>query len=184
MKKQISWDKVKPETQSVWGGETDVFPHRATQIPTVNSVAYGYDDMDEWVQVSKGQKKGHIYSRNSNPTVDVLEEKIRILEGAPAATSFSSGMAAVSNTLFAHLKSGDRVVASKDSYGGTSKIFIEFLPQYGIEVKLCDTTDHHQIEKEVAKGCHLLYLETPTNPTLKIQDILYEVLLLQKHRQK
>ena len=104
--------------------------------------------------------------------MDVLEEKIRILEGAQAATSFSSGMAAISNTLFAHLKSGDRVVASKDTYGGTSKIFIEFLPKYGIKVKLCDTTNHHQIEKEVAKGCQLLYLETPTNPTLKIQDIL------------
>ena len=171
MKKQISWDKVKAGTQSVWGGETDVFPHRATQAPTVNSVAYGYDDLDEWVQVAKGEKEGYIYGRNTNPTLDVLEEKIRILEGAQAATSFSSGMAAVSNTLFAHLKSGDRVVASKDTYGGTSKIFLEFLPQYGIEVKLCDTTDHHQIEKEVAKGCQLLYLETPTNPTLKIQDI-------------
>ena len=171
MKKQISWDKVKAGTQSVWGGETDVFPHRATQVPTVNSVAYGYDDLDEWVQVAKGEKEGYIYGRNTNPTLDVLEEKIRILEGAQAATSFSSGMAAISNTLFAHLKSGDRVVASKDTYGGTSKIFLEFLPQYGIEVKLCDTTDHHQIEKEVAKGCQLLYLETPTNPTLKIQDI-------------
>ena len=171
MKKKISWNNIKPETQSVWGGEIETFPHGATQTPTVNSVAYGYDNLDEWMQVAKGEKDGHIYGRNTNPTVDVLEEKIRILEGAEAATSFSSGMAAISNTLFANLNAGDRVVAGKDTYGGTSKLFLEFLPQFDIEVVLCDTTDHDQIEKEVNKGCQLLYLETPTNPTLKIQDI-------------
>ena len=171
MKKKISWNNIKPETQSVWGGEIETFPHGATQTPTVNSVAYGYDNLDEWMQVAKGEKDGHIYGRNTNPTVDVLEEKIRILEGAEAATSFSSGMAAISNTLFANLNPGDRVVTGKDTYGGTSKLFLEFLPQYDIEVVLCDTTDHNQIEEEVNKGCQLLYLETPTNPTLKIQDI-------------
>ena len=171
MKKKISWNKIKPETQSVWGGEIKTFPHGATQTPTVNSVAYGYDNLDEWMQVAKGEKDGHIYGRNTNPTVNVLEEKIRILEGAEAATSFSSGMAAISNTLFANLNSGDRVVTGKDTYGGTSKLFLEFLPKYDIEVVLCDTTDHDQMEEEVNKGCQLLYLETPTNPTLKIQDI-------------
>ena len=171
MKKKITWNNIKPETQSVWGGEIKTFPHGATQTPTVNSVAYGYDNLDEWMQVAKGEKDGHIYGRNTNPTVNVLEEKIRILEGAEAATSFSSGMAAISNTLFANLNSGDRVVTGKDTYGGTSKLFLEFLPKYDIEVVLCDTTDHDQIEKEVNKGCQLLYLETPTNPTLKIQDI-------------
>ena len=171
MKKKISWKKIKAETQSVWAGETESFPHGATQSPTINSVAYSYDDLDEWVQVSKGEKSGHIYGRNSNPTLDVLEEKIRILEGAEAATSFSSGMAAISNTLFSNLKPGDKVVTGKDTYGGTSKIFLEFLPQYDIQVRLCDTTDYDLIEKEVLNGCQLLYLETPTNPTLKIQDI-------------
>ena len=171
MKKKISWKKIKAETQSVWAGETESFPHGATQSPTINSVAYSYDNLDEWVQVSKGEKSGHIYGRNSNPTLDVLEEKIRILEGAEAATSFSSGMAAISNTLFANLKPGDKVVTGKDTYGGTSKIFLEFLPQYDIQVRLCETTDYDLIEKEVLNGCQLLYLETPTNPTLKIQDI-------------
>ena len=84
--KKISWNNIKPETQSVWGGEIEAFPHGATQTPTVNSVAYGYDNLDEWMQVAKGEKDGHIYGRNTNPTVNVLEEKIRILEGAEAAT--------------------------------------------------------------------------------------------------
>jgi cystathionine gamma-synthase len=80
-------------------------------------------------------------------------------------------MAAISNTLFALLRPGDRVVSITDSYGGTSKLFLEFLPRVGIEVALCDTSDEEAIVTEVAKGCHLLYLETPTNPTLKIVDI-------------
>jgi cystathionine gamma-synthase len=103
--------------------------------------------------------------------VHAFEEKVRILEGAEAATSFSSGMAAVSNTLFALLAPGDRVVSVKDTYGGTNVVFQDFLPRIGIHTELCDTTDHEQIEAAVAQGCDVLYLETPTNPTLKVTDI-------------
>lgn len=127
--------------------------------------------MDEWHKVSLGKSEGYIYSRNTNPTVHVLEEKIRILEGAEAATSFATGMGAISNTLFTFLTPGKRVVSIKDTYGGTSKIFLDFLPVYNVGVKLCDATDHEQLETEIAKGCDLVYLETPTNPTLKIIDI-------------
>jgi len=80
-------------------------------------------------------------------------------------------MAAISNTLFTFLTAGKKVVSLKDTYGGTSKIFLDFLPHYNVEVMLCDTTDHDQLEKEIAKGCDLVYLETPTNPTLKVVDI-------------
>jgi cystathionine gamma-synthase len=81
-------------------------------------------------------------------------------------------MAAISNTLFTLLSPGDRVVSIRDSYGGTSKLFLEFLPRFTIDAILCDTTDHEQIEAEVRKGCRVLYLESPTNPTLKIVDIV------------
>jgi cystathionine gamma-synthase len=162
----------KKSTIAVWGGETDHEPYeRATQVPVVHSVSFGYHDLDTWQGVALGREPGHIYSRNSNPTVRAFEEKIRDLEGAEAATSFSSGMAAISGTLFALLRPGDRVVSIKDSYGGTNKLFTEFLPAFGIEVRLCATTDFAQLEAEVARGCKLLYLETPTNPTVKIVDI-------------
>ncbi|MGC9324329.1 MAG: cystathionine gamma-synthase family protein [Desulfomonilia bacterium] len=161
----------KAGTRAVWGGEDTSFWHRSTQVPVVHSVSFGYDDIDQWLKVGTGAEKGHIYSRNTNPTVEAFEEKVRILEGAAAATSFASGMAAISNTLFALLKPGDRVVSIKDTYGGTNKLFIEFLPRYEIRVSLCETTDHDQIESEVARGCRILYLETPTNPTLKVVDI-------------
>ncbi|SFE76190.1 cystathionine gamma-synthase [Bacillus sp. OV194] len=162
---------VKAGTKSVWAGEKEYLVHGATQVPVVLSVAYGYDDMDEWYDVAIGKKKGHIYGRNTNPTVQAFEDKVKILEGAEAATSFSTGMAAISNTLSTFLVPGDRIVSIKDTYGGTNKIFTEFLPRQQIEVALCETGNHEQIEKEVAKGCSILYLETPTNPTVKITDI-------------
>ena len=164
-------DNPKPGTLSVWAGEDGPHWQRSTQVPVVHSVSFGYDDLDEWLEVGQGQASGHIYGRNTNPTVQAFEEKVRIMEGAEAATSFASGMAAVSNTLFTLLSPGDRVVSIKDSYGGTNKLFIEFLPRFQIEATLCDTTDHEAIEKTIAQGCQLLYLESPTNPTLKVVDI-------------
>jgi cystathionine gamma-synthase len=158
-------------TKAVWAGEKEQLVHRATQVPVIVSVAYGYDDMEEWHDVAIGNKAGHIYGRNSNPTVTAFENKARILEDAEAGTSFSSGMAAVSNTLYTFLRPGDRVVSIKDTYGGTNKLFTEFLPAMNIEVALCNTGDHEELEKEVARGCKILYLETPTNPTVKITDI-------------
>lgn len=158
-------------TAAVWAGEEQLFSENAICLPVFNSVTFGYDDMDEWFDVALGRKKGHIYSRNTNPTVRPLEEKIRIMDGGEEATSFSTGMAAISNTLFTLLAPGERVVAVKDTYGGSNKIFIEFLPRMKVDVCLCDTTDFEAIEREVAKGCKVLYLESPTNPTLKIVDI-------------
>jgi cystathionine gamma-synthase len=162
---------LAPETLAVRAGEEAAQAHGATQVPIVYSAAYGYPDVDTWLDAALGRTEGHIYSRNTNPTVAAFEEKVRVLEGAEAATSFSTGMAAVSNTLFALLSPGDRVVSVKDTYGGTNQMFIDFLPRWGVEVELCDTTDSAQIEAAVARGCRLLYLETPTNPTLKVMDI-------------
>lgn len=163
--------QVDVGTEAVWAGEKEYLVHGATQVPVVLSVAYNYDDMDEWYDVAIGKKKGHIYGRNTNPTVQAFEDKVKQLEGAEAATSFSTGMAAISNTLSTFLLPGDRIVSIKDTYGGTNKIFTEFLPRQQVEVMLCETGDHEQIEKEVKKGCKILYLESPTNPTVKITDL-------------
>ena len=158
-------------TLAVWAGEEEYLMQGATQVPVVHSVSFGYKNVDEWLQVALGQKPGHIYGRNTNPTVHVFEEKIRQLEGAEAATSASTGMGIISSTLFALLSPGDRVVSVKDTYGGTSKIFTEFLPRFEVEVTLCDTTRSDAIETEVSRGCQVVYLESPTNPTVKVVDL-------------
>ncbi|KQO17924.1 cystathionine gamma-synthase family protein [Paenibacillus sp. Leaf72] len=158
-------------TKAVWGGEKDFRVFGSTQVPVVLSVAYDYSDVDEWQEVALGNKPGYTYNRMSNPTVRAMEEKVRLLEEAEEAIAFSSGMAAISSALYTFLRPGDRVVSVKDTYGGTNKIFTEFLPQIHVETVLCNTGDHEEIEREIAKGCSVLYLESPTNPTLKITDI-------------
>jgi cystathionine gamma-synthase len=162
---------LAPATIAVRAGEGAALAHGATQVPIVYSAAFGYGDIDGWVDVALGRTEGHIYSRNTNPTVAAFEEKVRLLEGAEAATSFSTGMAAVSDTLFGLLAPGDRVVSVKDTYGGTNQLFIDFLPRWGVEVELCDTGDVDEIEAAIVAGCRLVYLESPTNPTLKVMDI-------------
>jgi cystathionine gamma-synthase len=163
--------RYDPATLAVWAGEDRYLVDGATQVPVVYSVSFGYENVDEWQAVAVGEAPGHIYGRNTNPTVAVFEEKLRLLERAEAATSAATGMAAISGTLHALLRPGARVVSVKDTYGGTSVIFTEFLPAFGIAVDLIDTTDFDAIEAAVERGCDLLYLETPTNPTLKILDL-------------
>jgi cystathionine gamma-synthase len=128
-----------PSTKAVWAGEIGYLVEGATQVPIVQSIPFGYDDLDEWMGVALGEREGHIYSRNTNPTTRAFEEKLRALEEAEDSTSFATGMAAISNTLFAFLTPGDRVVSVKDTYGGTNKIFLEFLPRAGV---VNDSTDY------------------------------------------
>lgn len=162
---------ARPATRAVWAGEERSLMQGATQVPVVHSVSFGYDDLDVWRDVALGKTEGHIYGRNTNPTTAVFEEKIRSLEGAEAATSFATGMAAISSTLYALLRPGKRVVTIKDTYGGTNRIFLDYLPAFGIDVTMCDTHDEAAILAEIERGCDLLYLETPTNPTCKVLDI-------------
>ena len=83
--------------------------------------------------------------------------------------------------IYARNSSPTRVVSIRDSYGGTNVLFEEFLPRFSITTKLCDTTDFHAIEREIAAGCTLLYLETPTNPTLKVVDIARLAAVARRH---
>jgi cystathionine gamma-synthase len=163
--------RLSLDTQAVWAAESGPFPYGAAVVPIVQAATFAYEDLDSWQAVALRKQAGHIYSRNSNPTLDVLEKKIALLDGTESATSFSTGMAAISSTFFALLSPGDRLVSIRDSYGGTNVLFEEFLPRFSIETRLCDTADSDAIEAEIARGCQLLYLETPTNPTLKVVDI-------------
>lgn len=167
----MSLETCKPGTIAAWGGEETPLAFGAAQVPIVQSAPFAYPDIDSWLDVALLRADGHIYSRNTNPTVEVFEEKIRLLELGEAATSFASGMAAISNTLFTFARPGDRIVSISDSYGGTSKLFLEFLPQMGAEVELVETGDGDALDAAIARGCKIVYLETPTNPTLKIIDL-------------
>jgi cystathionine gamma-synthase len=139
--------------------------------PLVENVAFAYEDLDTWRDVALKQRPGHIYSRNSNPTTHRFEAVMAELEGAGAATSFVTGMAAISTTLLALLESGKRAVTVKDAYGGSYLLFAQILPRYGVQCEIVDTDDTEVIEAAIRKGCDVLYLESPTNPTLKVLDL-------------
>ncbi|MEJ2207476.1 MAG: aminotransferase class I/II-fold pyridoxal phosphate-dependent enzyme [Anaerolineae bacterium] len=143
----------------------------AIETPIVLNTAFGYGDLDTWLEVALDRQPGHIYSRNSNPTCQRFEEAMALFEGAEEATSFSTGMAAINNTLMALLRPGERVVSIKDSYGATYLHFTELLPRYGIDCDVVETEDMDGLEAAIGQGCDLVYVESPTNPTLKVIDL-------------
>ena len=163
---------LHPDTLAVRAGEDPFRPHDALAVPVEFAIAHGYPDVPSWEQVARGDAPGPLYSRNTaQPATLALEARLAALEGAEAAVAFSSGMAAISSTLLALLRPGARVVAGKDTYGGSHYLFQHTLPHWGVQVTLCDTTDAGAFTAAMAQGCDLLYLESPTNPMLKVQDI-------------
>lgn len=133
--------------------------------------------MKRWAQ---GKSRAYIYTRYGNPTLTVAEEKIAALEGAEAAVVTASGMAAISSALLGTLKAGDEVIATRQLYGGTYRLMRDFLPDMGIRV--------HHVEADLAEvdglansRTRVIYVETPTNPTLRLVDLKKVVGFARKH---
>src|ERR1700692_3499792 len=123
----------------------------------------------------------HFYTRYGNPTNTVAEQTVAALEGVDAALTFASGMGAITTTLMALLKSGDHIVAQRDIYGGVSKFLSQWLPKLGIETTFVDTTQYEQHEQAIRRNTKLLYLESPTNPTLRIVDFKKVAAIAKRH---
>ena len=172
--------KEGPSTRCVhYGRAVDPNTH-AMNTPIYENAAFAYDELGTWREVALGEKPGDIYSRNSNPTVRAFNEKMAALESAEAATDFSTGMAAIHSTLFALLNPGQRAVTIKDAYGATYLHFKDILPRFGIRCEVCETDDEAAILAAIGRGCDLLYLESPTNPLLRVVDL--EKLFAAAHR--
>src|SRR5258706_9282324 len=134
-------------------------------------------EMKRWAE---GKSKAYIYTRYGNPTLTVAEEKIAALEGAEAAVVTSSGMAAISSALLGALKHGDEVISTAQLYGGTYRLMRDVFPDMGITVRQV-ATDLAGIESLVTPRSKVLYVETPTNPTLRLVDIHKAVAFARKH---
>jgi cystathionine gamma-lyase len=113
---------------------------------------------------------GYHYSRAGNPTRTVLEERLASIENGLGGLAFSSGMAAETTVMFL-LKAGDRIISCNDLYGGTYRLFQECFVQFGLETRFLDFHDHSSVEKELRQGAAMLWIETPSNPTLNVYDI-------------
>ena len=116
-------------------------------------------------------EKGYTYSRWDNPTVVTLEKKLAALEHGGGGAAFSSGMAAISTSLFSFLKKGVHVLGIKDLYGGTYALLRDILPEIGFDTSLVESSDFGALERGLKKSTRIVYIESPTNPTLKLVDI-------------
>lgn len=127
----------------------------------------GTEEMKRWAE---GKSPAYIYTRYGNPTLTVAEAKIAALEGAESAVVAASGMAAISSALLSQLRAGDELIATRSLYGGTYKLMRDIFPRFGITVRWLDT-DLAGMEKMVNPRTKLIYIETPTNPTLRLVDL-------------
>jgi cystathionine gamma-lyase/cystathionine beta-lyase/cystathionine gamma-lyase/homocysteine desulfhydrase len=138
--------------------------------PLTGAVTVPIYPTSTYVQQGIGEHKGYEYSRVSNPTRTRLEENLVSLEGGVAARVFASGMAAI-NAIVSMLKSGDHVVCGDDLYGGTPRLFNSVMTGFGLEFSYVDTADAHHVERAIRKNTRMVYVETPTNPMMRLSDL-------------
>ncbi len=138
--------------------------------PATGAVSFPVFQTSTFAQEEPGVHKGYCYSRTGNPTRTALEENLSALEGASYGLAFASGLSAI-NTVMNLLEVGDHVVAGRDLYGGSYRLFTKVYGKFGIRFSFVDTTDLSEVEKALALGARLLWLETPSNPLLGVTDI-------------
>jgi len=138
--------------------------------PLTGSVTVPIYPTSTYVQQGIGEHKGYEYSRVSNPTRTHLEENLASLEGGVAARVYASGMAAI-HAIVSMLKSGDHVVCGNDLYGGTPRLFNQVMADLGQEFSYVDTTEADNVERAIRKNTRMVYVETPTNPLMRISDL-------------
>ncbi|APO49667.1 O-succinylhomoserine sulfhydrylase [Bradyrhizobium diazoefficiens] len=160
----------RPETRLVHSG-TLRSQFGETSEALFLTQGYVYNSAEECEARFKGEDPGFIYSRYSNPTISMFERRMIELEGAEAARSAATGMAAVTTAILAPLKTGDHVVASRALFGSCLYVIQDLLPRYGIETTLVDGLDLDQWQRALRPNTKTFFLESPTNPTLDVLDI-------------
>jgi cystathionine beta-lyase/cystathionine gamma-synthase len=138
--------------------------------PLTGSVTVPIYPTSTYVQQGIGENKGYEYSRVSNPTRARLEENLAALENGVAARVFASGMAAI-HAIVTMLKSGDHVVCGNDLYGGTPRLFNQVMADFGLEFSYVDTSDAENVTRALRKNTRMVYVETPTNPLMRLSDL-------------
>jgi methionine-gamma-lyase len=170
------------QTTAIHGGEPvrhGVNGPIVTEI--IRSSTFTFSSTEEMKLWAEGKSNAYIYTRYGNPTLSVAEKKTAALEGAEAAVVTSSGMAAISSALLATLKAGDELISTAQLYGGTYRLMRDVFPNMGITVRHVGA-DLAGIDNLVTPRTKVLYVETPTNPTLRLVDIHKAVAFAKKHK--
>lgn len=165
-------DTLHPATQLVRGGQMRT-PWSETSEALILTSGYVYDSAEQAAARMAGDEPGYVYSRYNNPTVGMLEERLRLLEGAEACRATASGMGAISSMMLAPCQQGDRVVAASALFGSCRWIVGQLLPKYGIETEFVDGMDYEAWERALSKPTKLVLIESPANPLLNAVDIQF-----------
>ena len=152
------------------GFATDAIHAGQEPDPSTGAVTVPIYQTSTYVQEALGKNKGYEYSRTGNPTRTALEKNMAVLEGGASALAFASGMAAV-NAVMTLLKSGDHVIVSEGAYGGTPRLFDAVLKNFGLEFNYVDSTITSRVVEALRPNTRMVFLETPTNPLMKITDL-------------
>lgn len=163
-------EKKSIGTIAIHGGQ-EKNPFGALATPIYQTSTFIFDSVDQGGARFAGKENGYIYSRLSNPTVAVAENKIALLEKGESCVGTSSGMGAISSTLWTILKSGDHILADKVLYGCTFALLSYGLTKFGIQVEFIDMSDLNMVKSSLKENTKVIYLETPANPDLKVCDI-------------
>jgi methionine-gamma-lyase len=178
MKTKTAWGRG---TRAIHSGETEPGSNGPVTAPIFRTSNFAFASTAEMKHWAEGKSKAYIYTRYGNPTLEVAEAKIAALEEGEAALVTASGMAAISSALLAVLSSGDEVISTRQIYGGTYRLMRDILPRMGIGVRFVEN-DLEGVEQLVGSRTRALYVETPTNPTLRLVDLRKAVALARKHR--
>ena len=171
-------NKRRPETAAVRGA-SELEKRNGPVSPEIYQTStFEVTDNEEQIRVTTTDR---YYTRWGNPTITLAEQTVAALEGTEASLVFASGMGAITTTILSLLKAGDHIVAQRDLYGGVAKFFSEWLPKMAIETTLVDTTEYEQHARAIRPSTKLLYLESPTNPALRIVDMKKTASLAKQH---
>ena len=174
--------KLGAQTQAIHAGEG--VRHGVggpVSAPICRTSTFTFSSTAEMKRWAEGKSKAYIYTRYGNPSLAIAEGKIAALEGAEAAVVTASGMAAISHALLSALKSGDEVISTAQVYGGTYRLMRDVFPNMGIKVHQAGT-DLAGIEALVTPRTKVLYVETPTNPTVRLVDLQKAIAFAKKHK--
>jgi methionine-gamma-lyase len=171
----------KYETLIVHGDHTLDPATGAVAPPIYPTSTFAFKSSDQGAELFQDQTAGYIYTRIKNPTLDLLSNKIALLEGYKHGLAFGSGLAAIHAVFIALVKSGESIVVSDTIYGGTAALCNRTMPRTGIEFRWVDCVDLKAVEDAIDDTTRMIFVETPANPTLKIIDIAAMAEISRKH---
>jgi O-acetylhomoserine (thiol)-lyase len=168
---EMSKKELRFDTLQVHGGQTADPTTKSRAVPIYQTSSYVFDSVEHGANLFALKEAGNIYTRIMNPTTDVFEQRVALLEGGVGALAVASGMAAITYAVLNITSVGDEIVAASTLYGGTYNLFASTLPRYGVRTTFVDPDDPQNFERAINQNTKAIYIETIGNPGINLVDI-------------